>query len=116
MAGAGTRRWRIIIESCVEVRTATGSVEQQWTRACEVWASRRPLKASELTAGNLVLAPTDWAWEIRWVPALANLGAKSRIKLQTGDRLDTVYNISGVLETKPRRELTIYSTTGQNQG
>lgn len=113
---AGEKRWRITIETCVEVRTGTGSVTYQWNKLAEVWAARRPVKASEQTFGNQVLTSADVVWTIRWASILANLGTKSRIKLQTGDRYETLFNIVGVLETKPRRELTIYTSTGHNVG
>ena len=116
---AGTLRHRITLQTAVDTQdTTTGEPVRSWTTLATVWADISPLSGREILASAVELGEVDTRIRIRWAPALANLGVKSRAAHLLADgRLDVYYDILSVTEPKlGRRELELICNSGAHEG
>lgn len=110
---------RIVLETAVDTQSSTtGEPVRSWVTLATVWAGIEPLKVREVLLANTVMAEMDTRIRIRWAPALANLGTKTRARWTDVDgRIERIYNVVSVVEpfTK-RRELELLCKSGVNDG
>lgn len=115
----GALRHRLTLETAVDTQDqTTGEPVRTWSTLATVWAEIAPIKGREVLSGNVTLGEVDTRIRIRWASALANLGVKSRARHADVDgRLDVIYNIVSVAETKlGRREIELMCKSGTNEG
>lgn len=117
---AGNMRHRLTVQTAVETQDqTTGELVRSWTTVATVWANILPMKGRELmSAAGTPLAACDTRIKLRWAPALANLGPKSRVAhLLPDGRVDAYYDIVSVTEPGLRkRELELMCVSGLSDG
>ncbi len=117
---AGSLRHRITLQSAIDTQDqTTGEPVRSWSTLAVVWANVLPMKGREImAAANTPLAECDTRIIIRWAPALANLGAKSRAAHLLADgRIDVYYDIVSVTEVQmKRRTLELMCKSGASEG
>lgn len=117
---AGALRHRITLQAAVDTQDGTtGEPVRSWSTIATVWASVLPMKGREIMAvADTPLAECDTRILIRWAPALANLGPKSRaVHLLADGRIDVYYNIVSVTEVQMKRQvLELMCKSGTNEG
>lgn len=117
---AGRLRHRIVLQTAVDTQDqTTGEPVRSWSTLATVWANILPMKGREImAAANTPLAECDTRILIRWAPALANLGAKSRaVHLLADGRIDVYYDIVSVVEVQLKRQtLELMCKSGASEG